>query len=149
MTEIYYFQCDYCEANFQYEEFCLKHEWEEHRYQKIAKDLVLLNDGRQIPFTYGMDIDRIDCIKVYSQEAAIFINAYFLDRGYDMPITYQKGTSDLLLGAYYWDDTKNGAYVNAMDKITQILNSIGTNEADKFIFDILKEKILTNNNMEM
>ena len=149
MTEIYYFQCDYCDATFQDEYECLKHEWENHRYPKIAKDLVFLKDRRQIPFTYDMDINRIDCFKVYSQEAAIFINAYFLDRGYDMPIIYQKGTSDLPLGAYYWDDTKNGAYVNAMDKIIQILNSIGASEADKFIFDMLKEKILTNNNMEM
>lgn len=137
MKEIYYFQCDYCDATFQDEYECLKHEWENHRYPKIANELVLLHNGSPLPFSYDLSINDIDCINVSSQEAAIFINAWFDEVGYNQPIKLPKGAEEYPLGTYYWEDPHiDGIYVNTMDKIIQIFNTIGVKDIESLIADI-------------
>ena len=91
MTEIKTYKCDFCGQVFDDVEECICHEWkcnyEEIRKNENCEPLNLCNvEGEEINGFDYPTCDEIGAVEVHSYAQAQFINDYFEEMGYDVPI---------------------------------------------------------------
>ena len=122
------YKCDFCGQVFDDEEECIHHEWK-CKYEELCRSencepLKLFNvEGEEIKgFDYSK-CDEIVAVEIHSYAQAQFINDYFEEMGYEVPIKIVKGLIDHY-GLWYYDPEYHygewRSYEEALEDIQKI-----------------------------
>lgn len=129
MTEITTYECDFCGQVFDDEEECVHHEWK-CRYEDLCKSencepLKLFNlDGKEINGFNYPKCDEIGAVEIHSYAQAQFINDYFDEMGYEVPIKIVMGLIDYY-GLWYYDPEYHYGEWRSYEEVLEDIQSIG------------------------
>lgn len=129
MTEITTYECDFCGQVFDDEEECAHHEWK-CRYEDLCKTencepLKLYNlDGTEVNgFDYPI-CDNLGAVEIYSYAWAQFINDYFEEMGYEVPIRIVMGQVERY-GLWYYDPEYRYGEWRSYEEVLEDVQEIG------------------------
>ena len=129
MTEIKTYKCDFCGQMFDDVEECIHHEWK-CRYEDLCKSencepLKRFNvEGEEIKgFDYSK-CDEIVAVKIHSYAQAQFINDYFEEMGYEVPIKIKMGQVEHY-GLWYYDPEYHYGEWRSYEEAIEDIQKIG------------------------
>ena len=129
MTEITTYKCDFCGQVFDDYDDCCRHEWK-CRYEDLYKTencepLKLFDlEGKEIEGFNYPKCDEIGAVEIYSYAWAQFINDYFEEMGYDVPIRIKMGLIDHY-GLWYYDPEYRYGEWRSYEEVLEDIQKIG------------------------
>lgn len=129
MTELKTYECDFCGQVFDDAEECICHEWkcnyEELRKIENCEPLRLFNlEGEEIK---GFDCpvcDEIGAVEIHSYAWARFINDYFDEQGYEVPVRIVDGQVERY-GLWYYDSEYHYGEWRSYEEVLEDIQKIG------------------------
>ena len=129
MTEIKTYKCDFCGQMFDDVEECIHHEWkcryEDLRGTENCEPLKLFNlEGKKIEGFNYPKCDEIGAMEIHSYAQAQFINDYFEEMGYEVPIKIVDGEVERG-GLWYYDSEYRYGEWRSYEEVFEDIQKIG------------------------
>ena len=129
MTEIKTYKCDFCGQVFNDYDDCCRHEWK-CRYEDLRRaenceplKLFDLEDKEIEGFNYPK-CDEIGAMEIHSYAQAQFINDYFEEMGYEVPIKIVDGEVERC-GLWYYDSEYRYGEWRSYEEVLEDIQKIG------------------------
>ena len=129
MTEITTYKCDFCGQVFDDYDDCCRHEWK-CKYEELCRSencepLKLFNtEGEEIKDFDCPVCDEIGAVEIHSYAWAQFINDYFEEMGYEVPIRIVMGQVERY-GLWYYDPEYRYGEWRSYEEVFEDIQKIG------------------------